>query len=242
RFHENVTDRAKNTKETTDIVLSQCTSKLPDSAHIRLPPLDHIKRTIQQHRKKNDLPQIVNDVDFSSVPVVLQSTKRNDTFLRIDTDSGNSPEQTVILEFSTDFLMNGAFDIVPAIFYQLFVIHAVHREHVIPVAFCLLRQKNTTTYQEMVNKILEFAPAWNHRTIMLDFEKTVLNVLSNSFAQVSLSDYFEDNYIVRFRANGSRTRPLFTIEYWNAHERTNNSAEAWNRCIKCIFQCSHPTL
>ncbi|CAF2929423.1 unnamed protein product, partial [Rotaria sp. Silwood2] len=142
RFHENVTDRAKNTKETTDIVLSQCTSKLPDSAHIRLPPLDHIKRTIQQHRKKNDLPQIVNDVDFSSVPVVLQSTKRNDTFLRIDTDS----------------------------------------------------------------------------------------------------DYFEDNYIVRFRANGSRTRPLFTIEYWNAHERTNNSAEAWNRCIKCIFQCSHPTL
>ncbi|CAF3533402.1 unnamed protein product [Rotaria sp. Silwood2] len=77
--------------------------------------------------------------------------------------------------------------IVPAIFYQLHVFHAVHREHIIPVAFCLLRRKNTTTYQEMINKILEFAPAWNPRTIMLDFEKTVLNVLSNNFAQVSLS-------------------------------------------------------
>ncbi|CAF3137263.1 unnamed protein product, partial [Rotaria sp. Silwood2] len=65
-------------------------------------------------------------------------------------------------------------------------------------------------------------------------------------------DYFEDNYIVRFRANGSRTRPLFTIEYWNAHERTNNSAEAWNRCIilsqltggltcyQCTNNCNDP--
>ena len=39
----------------------------------------------------------------------------------------------------------------------------------------------------MINKILEFAPAWNPQTIMLDFEKAVLNVLSNSFPQVSLS-------------------------------------------------------
>ncbi len=67
------------------------------------------------------------------------------------------------------------------------MIHAVHREHVIPVVFCLLQRKNMTTYQEMINKILEFAPAWNPQTIMLDFEKAVLNVLSNSFPQVSLS-------------------------------------------------------
>ncbi|CAF4721817.1 unnamed protein product, partial [Rotaria sp. Silwood2] len=37
-----VTDRAKCTQETTDTVLSQCVSKLPDSARIRLPPLDHV--------------------------------------------------------------------------------------------------------------------------------------------------------------------------------------------------------
>ncbi|CAF3088357.1 unnamed protein product [Rotaria sp. Silwood2] len=56
KFREDVTDRAKCTQETTDTVLSQCISKLPDSARIRLPPLDHVKRTIQQHRKKIDLP------------------------------------------------------------------------------------------------------------------------------------------------------------------------------------------
>ena len=51
-------------------------------------------------------------------------------------------------------------------------------------------------------------------------------------------DYFEDNYIGRFRANGSRARPLFGIKYRNVYDRkkssqmgTNNSAEAWNRRI-----------
>ncbi|CAF4521049.1 unnamed protein product [Rotaria sp. Silwood2] len=120
KFREDVTDRAKCTQETTDTVLSQCISKLPDSARIRLPPLDHVKRTIQQHRKKIDLPQVPNNVDFPIIPMSLQTTKRNDNFLRIDRGPGpdrvlifSSPEQTAILESASDFLMDGTFDIVP---------------------------------------------------------------------------------------------------------------------------------
>ncbi|CAF1156402.1 unnamed protein product, partial [Rotaria sordida] len=30
----------------------------------------------------------------------------------------------------------------------------------------------------------------------------------------SMLDYFEDNYIGRIRANGSRTRPLFAAGFW----------------------------
>ncbi|CAF3908176.1 unnamed protein product [Rotaria sordida] len=322
KFRENIVDRTYNTQESTDRVLSHCVSQLSDAARIRLPPLDHVKRTIQKQRKKNDLPQIPNDINFLNIPTVLQITKRNDIFLRIDTGPGpdrllifSSSEQATILESSIDFFTNGTFEIVPNIFYQLYVIHAVHREHVIPVAFCLLQRKTTNTYQNMINKILEFAPAWNPQNLMIDFEKAVMNVFSTSFPQASLSgcyfhlrqsihrqlqaqglqkqyeddidfahgihkiaalafihpdevtdaftqlsthlgdtfqsmlDYFEDNYIGRIRANGSRTRPLFAAEFWNVHERTknlqmrtNNSAEAWNRRIKCVFQCSHPTL
>ncbi len=51
--------------------------------------------------------------------------------------------------------------------------------------------------------------------------------------------YFEDNRIGHFRANGSRARPLFSIDYWNAYERTknlqmrtDNVADVWNKCIR----------
>jgi hypothetical protein len=52
KFNENIADRANNTQETTDAVLSPCISKLADQARIGLSRLDHTKRTIQQHRKK----------------------------------------------------------------------------------------------------------------------------------------------------------------------------------------------
>ena len=69
----------------------------------------------------------------------------------------------------------------------------------------------------------------------------------NSFADLSIhlddtfqtmSDYLEDNYIGRFRADDLHTRPSLTIEYWYVYERTknqqmrtNNSAGPWNRPI-----------
>ncbi|CAF3461959.1 unnamed protein product [Rotaria socialis] len=260
KFRKDVLDRTKSTQETTNAVLSQCSSKLPDPARIKLPPLDHIKRTMQKQRKRIDLPPAPNNMDFPCIPTILQTTKRNDNFLRIDTDPGldrllvfNSPEQTAILESACDFLI-----------------------------------KSTATCQEIINKIVEFAPTWSPRIIMLAFEKAVANVLSNNFPQVCLSgcyfhlrqsihrklqeqglqkkseddvgfahgihkmaalafinpndvinafadvsthlgddfqsmlDYFEDTYIGRFHANGSRAKPLFNFEYWNVYERTKN--------------------
>ncbi|CAF3889741.1 unnamed protein product, partial [Rotaria sp. Silwood1] len=117
KFHEDLVDRAKNTQESTDTVLSKCLTQLSTPARLRLPPLDHVKRTVRQHRKENNLPNIPNDVDFPSVPTILQFTKRNEIFLRIDTGPGpdrmlifSSPEQCSILASSTEFLVDGTFD------------------------------------------------------------------------------------------------------------------------------------
>ncbi|CAF3051823.1 unnamed protein product [Rotaria socialis] len=91
KFRKDVLDRTKSTQETTNAVLSQCSSKLPDPARIKLPPLDHIKRTMQKQRKRIDLPPAPNNMDFPCIPTILQTTKRNDNFLRIDTDPEFAP-------------------------------------------------------------------------------------------------------------------------------------------------------
>jgi hypothetical protein len=56
-------------------------------------------------------------------------------------------------------------------FYQLYIIHAVYRDHVVPVIYALLRKKSKDTYQRLINNILKFAPLWSPRSIMLDFEQ-----------------------------------------------------------------------
>jgi hypothetical protein len=77
--------------------------------------------------------------------------------------------------------------VVPEIFFQLFAIHANYRDHVIPVAFILLPSKTEQIYQQMVNEIIQLAPAWQPQRVMMDFEKATINVFNHTFPAVELS-------------------------------------------------------
>ncbi len=53
-----------------------------------------------------------------------------------------SDEQVDILQDTEEFLVDGTFKVVPEIFYQLYIIHGVFRDHVIPLIYALLRRLN----------------------------------------------------------------------------------------------------
>jgi hypothetical protein len=98
-----------------------------------------------------------------------------------------SSEQLDILQSSGDFLVDGTFKVDPEIFYQLYIIHAVYRGHVVPVLYALLKRKTAATYQNLVHQILQFAPRWNPISIMLDFEQACIGVYEANFPNVNLS-------------------------------------------------------
>ncbi|CAF1440348.1 unnamed protein product [Adineta ricciae] len=98
-----------------------------------------------------------------------------------------SPEQLQILQTSEEFLVDGTFKVVPENFYQLFIIHAVYRNYVVPVIYALLRRKNTDTYQRLIDEILKIAPNWSPRLIMMDFEQASINAFQTKFPIIHLS-------------------------------------------------------
>lgn len=87
-----------------------------------------------------------------------------------------------------------------------------------------------------------------------------LNDVINSFDDLSaeirnqfnadaddILDYFEDNYIGRYRRNAPRRQPTFSIELWNMFNRTddelprtNNSVEGWHRGFQANVSACHP--
>lgn len=98
-----------------------------------------------------------------------------------------SDEQVDILQDTDEFLFDGTFKVVPEIFYQLFIIHGVFRDHVIPLIYALLRRKNAETYEPLIDEILNIAPRWAPRAIMLDFEQSSIGAFQGAFPNVSLS-------------------------------------------------------
>jgi len=98
-----------------------------------------------------------------------------------------SDEQVDILQDTEEFLVDGTFKVVPEIFYQLYIIHGVFRDHVIPLIYALLRRKNAETYQCLINEILNIAPRWSPRAIMMDFEQSSMGAFQSAFPNVMLS-------------------------------------------------------
>lgn len=92
-----------------------------------------------------------------------------------------------MLQTAEHFLVDGTFKVTPEIFYQVFIIHAVYREHVVPVIYSLLRRKDGGTYTRLINEIVNIAPNWSPTSVMMDFEQASINALKKKFPSVSLS-------------------------------------------------------
>ena len=85
---------------------------------------------------------------------------------------------------------------------------------------------------------------------VIDSFDTLVDYSRNGYAQDldDMLDYFEDNYIGRFRYNAPRRRPTFNIQTWNMFHRTgnelprtNNAVEGWHRGFQSHVTACHPS-
>ncbi|CAF1040411.1 unnamed protein product [Rotaria magnacalcarata] len=117
-FEEKIRHRARNSNEATQNVIAYCLTNLSNHAVARLPDFKHVKRNIQNHPVKKDLPEIPHDKAFNLIPDKLTTTKRNSFFLQFDSGPGNdriiifaSAEQLQLLENGEQLLVDGTFKV-----------------------------------------------------------------------------------------------------------------------------------
>ncbi|CAF3728695.1 unnamed protein product [Rotaria socialis] len=81
--------------------------------------------------------------------------------------------------------MDGTFDIAPALFKQVYLIHAEKFGQGLPVAFCLLPNKRGRTYLELFERLKEQAillkTKFDPKRIITDFEPGLLPVIQQEF-------------------------------------------------------------
>ncbi|CAF4063073.1 unnamed protein product [Rotaria sp. Silwood1] len=197
QYYDRLRKESEQNQTNPHNILTQANIGVQDEVRDQLTSNDHLKRNIRPWRQETNVAPTPSTIDFPVVPDKYHRTTRNITFLRKDTGPTSdrlliffTNEQRNIMENATEFFIDGTFKVVPEIFYQLFVIHANYREHVLPVSFILLPGKSSQIYQKMINEIIALVPGWSPRRIMMDFEKALINVFSGAFPTAELSGCF----------------------------------------------------
>ncbi|CAF3191718.1 unnamed protein product [Rotaria socialis] len=142
-------------------------------------------------RKKT--PVIPSNFMFE-IPDLYQSTLTEKRFLLIDIflKRGQdrilifaSDQQLKLLYESSTIFMDGTFDIAPAPFKQVYLIHGEKFGQGLPVAFCLLSNKRGRTYLELFERLKEQAiflkTKFDPKRIITDFEPCLLPVIQQEF-------------------------------------------------------------
>ncbi|CAF2151195.1 unnamed protein product [Rotaria magnacalcarata] len=259
-FEEKIRHRALNSNEATQNVIDYCLTNLSDHAVARLPDFKHVKRNIQNHRVKKDLPEIPHDKTFNLIPDKLTTTKRNSLFLQFDYGPGNdriiifaSAEQLQLLENGEQLLVDGTFKVTPSIFYQLYAIHVVYRNAVLPVVFALLPNKTQQTYRRLIDKLSEIGPSWSSKFIMMDFELASINAFGDKFVATTNSSIISGcffTYKIVFNDLGFKTNyeqdPVFSHHVNQiaalAFLQSNDVSQGFDDLSNSLPQIVHPLL
>jgi hypothetical protein len=166
-----------------------------------LPPVPAMKRKIQRARTANDVP-LSNPTNLSelSIPDRFKTTDAGQPFLLFDSKD-SQPTESRILIFSTylnlDMMVNcnhwyadGTFKTTPPLFAQVWTIHGLKYNNVLPTVFALLPNKTQATYIRTLEAIKILRSNLNPQTIMLDFEQAEINAFKQAFPSITVRGCF----------------------------------------------------
>ena len=81
---------------------------------------------------------------------------------------------------------DGTFKTVPRIFLQLYTIHALVNDRSVPLIYALLPDKSQTTHSNLLQQLKSLKPDLAPKTVMVDFEKAMINSLELAFTQTQI--------------------------------------------------------
>jgi hypothetical protein len=146
-----------------------------------------------------DIPNAFQTVNEGNVevPFILFDSRRQ--LGEDDDDDSNAEEDGRIIIFATNtmtallresrtWMMDGTFKVVPSLFMQLFVIHAVKNETVYPCLYVLMPNKQEHTYKRLFEVVAR--EIGEPRTCVCDFEMAMHNAINHTWQEAEVQGCF----------------------------------------------------
>jgi hypothetical protein len=115
-----------------------------------------------------------------------------------------------MLENGNHIYLDGTFDVVPELYFQLYTIHVTYLNHILPAVyillpgeyfaayffklfsrcFCIFLGKQQRLYKAMLQEIKNLAPNFDPPNVMIDFERASMNAIKSLFPTSNLNGCF----------------------------------------------------
>lgn len=164
--------------------------------NIRVRDVGYVRKNMYNARRKAlpPLPKTRDEAIQNLLSMQIQ-TLANEPFLEIVDEDSSIVVFTTVTNLRelckiVRLFIDGTFDYAPKLWYQFFTIHAIDNEHYIPLVFCLLPNKEQSTYERLFELLkmrcrlygLNFAPT----TVVTDFEIGMQNAVRIAWPGVEL--------------------------------------------------------
>lgn len=95
-----------------------------------------------------------------------------------------------LLSQSQEWFADGTFSTAPQFFQQLYTLHIVQFNQVVPVLYALLPNKTRATYVKLLQEIKNLQPGLVPQLLMTDFEQAALQAFDSEFPGITKTGCF----------------------------------------------------
>ena len=155
----------------------------------------NLRQTFRRKRKAADSnPHAPGTAGELLMPDQLRETTDDRKFLHYDSGRGNVNRMLIFrtdqflqtLHDSEDWMCDGTFKVSPNLLYQVYTVHALIRDNVLPCIFVLLPNKQHVTYSRMRTEIKSLEPGLAPRSVQIDYELVSKDAIIEAFPQTHI--------------------------------------------------------
>ncbi|XP_024875569.1 uncharacterized protein LOC112456975 [Temnothorax curvispinosus] len=195
KVKEKLKKKASKGCQNNSVMIAKVLSKVLSPVRVQLPPITSLTRTVQRARK-NDEAVIVNPKTLQElvIPNMYRMTNDDELFLLHDSEGG--ADRVVIyataknLELLAECEMwccDGTFNSVPLIFKQLYTIHGLYRDKLLPLVYILAPNKSEKLYSSALSVIKRHQPNLKPKRVMVDYERAFIVAFRSKFTDCAIS-------------------------------------------------------
>ena len=182
KIKESIRRRARDSLDNPREIVSEEVQNVSETVAVNLPSLNHLGRYCHPNGVVREaLPQL---------PPEYQVTSAGERSLIHDSGIGDekrilifgSPDTLQLLRESPYWFGDGTFKVCPIIFSQVYTLHGLVQDRIIPCIYALLPDKSENIYRRFFEEVrntldLEHSP----QDIMIDFEIGAINAAAATF-------------------------------------------------------------